>query len=285
MKICLLILLSVFTSLKAFTQMDYYYGADLSRLGFRHNTIYTNLRDSPDFNNPFTTPGDTATGVNSNLVFEIMTKHVYFQWDVSILTDAAIGLAGGYSGIQEKYPGFEQVEASPIRLAFGLPIGTYFNVYVGGQYEYNEVQYGALTTGGNLRGAGIHTTFGSPYLFLRYSYMHDWVRREERRFKGTANTNELAVGIFPFREVRIGLMFKARARTIDMDYLFDGTDVYPAFSSKGYVYAFSIVIPGIASGTSRTVSKAVYETNKEFNGSRKGYEYNSTENYQLKKNK
>ena len=191
-----------------FAQVEYWYGVDLSRLGYRHNVI--TLENAPNGqasafqDNPFR----EIRGASWEFSSEVMNKHVYFGINGSYLLDIGTALFQ-YKEKDRWYKNseyrLERGELFPVQLAFGSNIGKYFALYAGGQYQYTTfgINYNSKVSefrnvyiGGNQRGAGVHAIFAKGMFFARYSYMHDWIRAA-KEFTGMAYTHEFVLHFGP----------------------------------------------------------------------------------------
>ncbi|MDG1159211.1 MAG: hypothetical protein P8N19_06935 [Flavobacteriales bacterium] len=267
-----------------FAQVEYWYGVDLSRLGYRHNVI--TLENAPNGqasafrDNPFR----EIRGASWEFSSEVMNKHVYFGINGSYLLDIGTALFQ-YKEKDRWYKNseyrLERGELFPVQLAFGSNIGKYFALYAGGQYQYTTfgINYNSKVSefrnvyiGGNQRGAGVHAIFAKGMFFARYSYMHDWIRAA-KEFTGMAYTHEF---VLHFGPQKFGAFMKLNYVYREMDagyFMIDRTerqapegmadrDVLPGEIGSQFTFSVGIFAQGLFSGISSMGARAISETER-----------------------
>lgn len=279
----LLFLLLLFPS-SLFAQVEYWYGVDLSRLGYRHNVI--TLENAPNgqasafLDNPFR----EIRGASWEFSSEVMNKHVYFGINGSYLLDIGTTLFQ-YKEKDRWYKNseyrLERGELFPVQLAFGSNIGKYFALYAGGQYQYttfginynsNVSEFRDVYIGGNQRGAGVHAIFAKGMFFARYSYMHDWIRAA-KEFTGMAYTHEFVLHFGPqklgafmkinyvYREMDAGYFMSDRTERQAPEGMAD-RDVLPGEIGSQFSLSVGIFAQGLFSGISSMGARAISETER-----------------------
>ena len=267
-----------------FAQVEYWYGVDLSRLGYRHNVI--TLENAPNGQasafqyNPFR----EIRGASWEFSSEVMNKHVYFGINGSYLLDIGTTLFQ-YKEKDRWYKNseyrLERGELFPVQLAFGSNIGKYFALYAGGQYQYTTfgINYNSKVSefrnvyiGGNQRGAGVHAIFAKGMFFARYSYMHDWIRAA-KEYTGMAYTHEF---VLHFGPQKLGAFMKMHYVYREMDagyFMVDRTerqapenfaerDVLPGEIGSQFTFSVGIFAQGLFSGISSMGARAISETER-----------------------
>lgn len=267
---------------QATAQLDSWYGVDLGRIGYKHNSFKLNTISYPKYYFPGEDFGDSAkvSFGSIDLSAEVYGEFAYFFLDASMITDL-IQLMVARKKWEERMTldpvgRIDMVEAVPIRLAFGLPITKNLAIYAGGQYRYAVISSldvgdgNTVHVGGNQRGAGGHLVYGTNHFLLRYSYMYDWIRRNKRYYKGHAITHEISLAIPFSQEAAVGLMIRAAHRFREMEdgYLIapsdfnsqsDLTTYLPKQQASDFLLSIGIYMEGLFSGTTRTISNSTYK--------------------------
>ncbi|MEZ4801014.1 MAG: hypothetical protein R2809_14825 [Flavobacteriales bacterium] len=275
-------LLLLALSIGANAQLSNWYKADLSKIGYRSNSI--TFENAP--NNQFAAfsnePFRTVKGGSFELSTEIFGKNVYFGMNGSFLLDVGKVL-WTFKPKERWYKNnmysIDRGELIPVQLAFGSNIGKYFAIYAGGQYQYTTLgidytdsynQYRDVYIGGNQRGAGIHLMAAYKFIHIRYSYMHDWMKAA-KTFTGMAYTHELVahvginkIGFFVkfnqvFREMDGGYFPDDRKERTFAD-LPDDYKMLPSERAKQFSFSIGIYATGIFSGVTQAGARAVTQT-------------------------
>lgn len=209
-----------------FSQVEDWYGVDLSRIGYKHNSyvfeqqlfgygVVSGNQSANDYQVRSFDP-ITIKGGSFELSADVYSKHVLFNIDASSLLDVGVTLfqfKDKERWWDNKDYRVDYSDILPVRLAFGTNISPYFSLYVGGQYSLNTIGlryknnnslYSDLRMGGHAYGVGGHAVAAYKFLNFRYSYMYDWTSFGGH-FKGNRIQNEwvLSVGIS-----RIGVFCK-----------------------------------------------------------------------------
>lgn len=182
---------------------------------------------------------------------EFYFKNVYFDLDLTIISDM-VGLLvskkmrAGRS--IENYEGhnWDGAEAIPIRLAFGGFFTKNFGFYGGAQYKWSSMDVGPNTgfpyqfqshLGGHTRGFGGHGVFANKYFLTRYSFMYDWIRRAKKKYKGSAQTQEVSLFVALNSEKTVTLFATYNWTSRKMNSFFGTTDdqVYDGLNEPIYV--------------------------------------------------
>jgi hypothetical protein len=264
--------IAILVSLSCHAQKGYWNAVDLSQLGYQRHTFDWQAQYPTDSNYAFQVPrqpGQFSLG-HTYLKFEIPARGVYFSSDLSFMSDLFIALVSKNAGEKEVYPGiypgtkYQMLDVFPMKLAFGGFLTDWLAVYAGGQWAYRGVGTGDYRTsmvfGGNYRGAGLHVMGGPKWLFARYSLMHDWVRRYNRTYKGTALTHEVAVYLAPFKTTAFGFFGRMEYQNTKMEAMLGnpreaGAPLMPAVNCQLLNFGFGVFMEGLVSGTSKAISK------------------------------
>lgn len=276
----LVILVPCFVS----AQVEDWYGCDLSRLGYKNNTIKFERAANGYSHQYANDPIRTIKGGSIELSSDVFSKHVYFGLDGSFLLDAATTLwmfKSKERWWKNKDYLVDRMDVFPVRLAFGGRITPYFSIYAGGQYQYsmlaiehknNFTNLRDVYIGGNQRGLGVHAAAAYKYFHLRYSFMYDWIR-SAKTYNGTAITNEVALHIGPsklggfikvnhvYKMMEGGYMPGDRTARNKND-LSDQMVVLPSEYATTFTVSVGIYAAGLFSGVSRGMSHTISETEK-----------------------
>jgi hypothetical protein len=280
----ILLIALLFHHLLIFSQLEDWYGVDMSRLGYKQTTF--TFENYPIGFNP-TSPDENATiikGGSFELSVDYYKKHVYFNTDLSSFLDVGVTL---FQFDKSKQRWFDNDEYSvlrsdilPTRLAFGSTIGKYFGVYAGGQYSLSSIglDYKSANSklrdtrfGGHTYGVGGHFVAAYRSLHARYSYMYNW-QSQGGYFKGNAIINEFVLS-FGFADVGLfakfthiygmsngGFLPVDRTQLFLSDY--DGEDFSWQSSQFATQFQFSIGIyaTGLFSGVAKAGTRTLRDT-------------------------
>lgn len=265
---------------QSLSQIADWYGSDLSRFGYKFSKIQfesaKNGHASEWEDNPF----KIVNGHSFELSADIYTKHMYFSLDGSALLDITFFYFTSLSDKERWWKNSEfrmdRSEIFPIRLAFGLPITKYANIYAGGQYQYAIYAMNPLDQTNNPRtvdlrgnqyGVGIHFVGGYKMINLRYSFMYDWMLAPKKPTDGMALTNE--IGLF-FGVKKFGGFVKMNSSFRKMNAYFENEQsnpYYKVYNPSEYVEQFSLSVgiyaEGLFTGITRATSKTVGTTEIE----------------------
>jgi hypothetical protein len=270
---CLILVLASASLVSAQTYKGWWRGVDLSQLGYQRHSFNWDVMYPTDSARTFQVPNGPASFSlgHTYMRFEVPARGVYFSMDASFLTDLFVALVARNGGMKEVYPGqplYQMMDVFPTKLAFGGFVTDWFAIYGGGQWSYTGVGNGdyqtSLIFGGNYRGFGLHMMGGPKWMFMRYSLMHDWVRKYKRTYKGTALTHELSLFIAPFKTTEFGFCTRLQLQNTKMDAMlenprFSDAPFMPAVNASALNISFGIFAEGLVSGTSRAISKSTYE--------------------------
>jgi hypothetical protein len=272
----------LFAQTMAFSQIEEWYGVDLSRLGYK-NTTFT-FENYPIGTNS-TEPDEPETLINGGsfeLSADFYKKHIYFNTDLSSLLDVGLTLFQFDKSKQRWFDNDEyfvlRSDILPTRLAFGSNIGKYLGIYLGGQYslssiglEYKSNNSSLRNTrfGGHTYGFGGHLVAAYRFLNARYSYMYNWQSQGGGIFKGNVINNEFVLS-FGFADYGLftkfthvygmsngGFLPVDRSRLFASDY--EGADFSWQSSQYATQFQFSIGIyaAGLFSGVAKAGTKTI----------------------------
>lgn len=259
-------------------QIENWVGVDMGRIGYKNNYFELNMTSFDQtgvlsMNNPNLNqgigPNESLSLGSLDFSFEVIGKNSYVFFDGSLIPNLLQGLVAKKK-LEEKTTfasgnKLDILEFIPTRVAFGGIVAKYFGVYVGGQYMYSELrtsgEYGIGGIGGNQRGFGGHLLFSKGIVLVRYSYMYDWIRRDKKTFKGTAQTHEASLSV-NFGDSGMGLVARAGFRTRVMDPItgmYNERDrkfeFYPSFQTFDRYVTIGIFASGLFSGVSYATAK------------------------------
>lgn len=273
---------ALFAHSMVFSQLEDWYGVDLSRLGYK-NTTFT-FENFPIGTNPVepSEPENVINGGSFELSVDFYKKHVYFSTDLSTLLDVGFTLFQFDKSKQRWFDNDEyfvlRSDILPTRLAFGSTFGKYFGIYLGGQYslssiglEYKSNNSSLRNTrfGGHTYGAGGHFVAAYRFFNARYSYMYNWQSQGGGIFKGNGITNEFVLS-FGFADIGLftkfthiygmsngGFLPVDRTRLFGSDY--ESADFSWQSSHYATQFQFSIGIysAGLFSGVAKAGTKTL----------------------------
>lgn len=271
-----------------FGQIEDWYGVDLSRLGYKHNTFTFEQQkqdNSQLWGNQNTIDFELlkVTGGSFEFSADVYSKHTLFNIDASSLLDIGATLfqfkdKERWWNNSEYFVNYSDI--LPIRLAFGTRITPFANLYVGGQYSLHTIginyksnvsPYTKLMMGGNTYGFGGHIVTAFKFLNLRYSYMYDW-SSFGGYFKGNRIQNELVLSIgvsyfgafvkykHSFTTSNAGYLPNKRSGLFKSSY--ENTDFSwqnAQFANKSEI-SFGVYLTGLFSSVSNASTRIIGET-------------------------
>lgn len=261
MKKLTIIICAIAGTLKVNAQAEEWLNVELGQFGFIHskytmNTLWFSVYDQVQSGNSKQTiylygPSGELKINRPYLREEFYFKNAYIDFDLTVLSDM-VGLlvskkmrAGrpieNYTG--HKWGG---AEAFPMRLAFGGFFTKNFGFYGGAQYKWSSMDVDPNDgyayqfqshLGGHTRGFGAHGVFANKYFLTRYSFMYDWIRRAKRKYKGSAQTQEVSLFIALNSDKTVTLFGTYQWTSRKMNSFFGTTDdnVYGGLRESIYV--------------------------------------------------
>lgn len=269
-------------SFSSLSQIDKWYGSDLSALGFKSNRVHFNKLNANA--NSLVDYTDSSTisyrGGSFELAADLFTEHVYFYIDGSLIADAGFIYFRNILSSKEKekevwfkkdFGNYDQTKFLPIRLAFGDNITPYFGLYGGGQWTYSlykytpsgNVPYRNMLIGGNQYGVGVHATLAIGPALFKQSYMYDWISRASH-FKGRVIAHESSLyigwdklGVFGKINYETRFMKEGTYSTsedeIFKNELSSNTQYYEEQKMTAFTFSFGIYASGLFSGVTRGI--------------------------------